>query len=67
MFLGEQRELGHCMLDPCPTGFSSFSLGMQLSAAGCTPVSGSQGTKLGLPMGELDAREPKTLQQVSTL
>ncbi|XP_043730906.1 probable histone-lysine N-methyltransferase PRDM7 [Cervus elaphus] len=38
VFLGEQRGLGHSMLDPCPTGFSSFSLGMQLSPAGCPPV-----------------------------
>ena len=49
------------MLDPCPTGFSSFSLGMQLSPPGCLPLMGSQGTKLGLAIGELDAREPKTL------
>ena len=67
MFLGEQRGLGHCMLDPCATGFSSFSLGMQLSPAGCLPVRSSLGTKLGLVMGELDAGEPKTLQQVSAL
>ena len=67
MFLGEQRGLGHCMLDPCPSGFSSFSLGMQLSPAGCPPVRSSQDTKLGLVMRELDAREPKTLQQVSAL
>ena len=59
VFLGEQ--------DPCPTGFSSFSLGMQLSPPGCLPVRGVQGIKLGLAMGELDAREPKTLQQVSAL
>ncbi|XP_043745005.1 histone-lysine N-methyltransferase PRDM9-like [Cervus elaphus] len=64
VFLGEQRGLGHCMLDPCPTGFSFFSLGMQLSPAGCPPVRGPQGTKLGLAMGELDARELETLQQV---
>ena len=64
VFLGEQRGLGHSMLDPCPTG---FSLGMQLSPAGCLPARGSQGTKLGFAMGELDAREPKTLQQVSAL
>ena len=55
------------MLDPCPTGFSSFSLGMQLSPAGCPPVRGPQDTKLGLATGELDAREPETLQQVSAL
>ena len=67
MFLGEQRGLGHCMLDPCTTGFSSFSLGMQLSPAGCPPVRGPQDTKLGLAMGELDTREPETLQQVSAL
>ena len=67
VFLGEQRDFGHCMLDPCPTGFSSFSLGMQLSPAGCPPVRGPQDTKLGLAMGELDAREPETLQQVSAL
>ena len=67
MFLGEQRGLAHCMLDPCPTGFSSFSLGMQLSPAGCLPVRSSLGTKLGLAMGELDAREPETLQQVSAV
>ena len=67
VFLGELRGLGHCMLDPYPTGFSSFSLGMQLSPAGCPPVRGSQDTKLGLVMGELDAREPKTMQQVSAL
>ena len=66
-FLGEQRDSGHCMLDPCQTGFSSFSLGMQLSPAGCPPVRGSQDTKLGLVMGELDARESETLQQVSAL
>ena len=36
VFLGEQRGLGHSMLDPCPTG---FSLGMQLSPAGCLPIS----------------------------
>ena len=64
MFLGEQRGLGHCMLCPCPTSFSSSSLGMQLSPAGCLPVRVSQGTKLWLAMGELDAREPETLQQV---
>ncbi|XP_060983777.1 histone-lysine N-methyltransferase PRDM9-like, partial [Dama dama] len=63
VFLGEQRGLGHSMLYPCPTGFSSFSLGMQLSPAGCPPVRGSQDTKLGLAMGELDAREPDTMQQ----
>ena len=57
VFLGEQRGLGHSMLDPCPTGFSSFSLGMQLSPPGCLPARGSQDTKLGLAMGELDARD----------
>ena len=57
--MGEQRGLGHSMLDPCPIGFSSFSLGMQFSPIGCLPVRGSQDTKLGLAMGELDAREPK--------
>ncbi|XP_060993720.1 histone-lysine N-methyltransferase PRDM9-like [Dama dama] len=31
VFLGQQTGLGHSMLDPCPTGFSSFLLGMQLS------------------------------------
>ena len=67
VFLGEQRGLGHCMLDPCPTGFSSFLLGMQLSPPRCLPVRGSQGTKLGLAMGELNAREPESLQQVSAL
>ena len=67
VFLGEQRGLGHSMLDPCPTGFSSFSLGMQLLPPGCLPVRGSQDTKLGLVMGELDAREPETLPQVSAL
>ena len=51
MFLGELRGLGHCMLDPYPTSFSSFSLGMQLTPAGCPPVRGSQDTKLGLEMG----------------
>ena len=51
VFLGELRGLGHCMLEPYPTGFSSFSLGMQLSPAGCPPVRGSQDTKLGLEMG----------------
>ena len=64
---GEQRGLGHSMLYPCPTGSSSFSLGMQLSPPGCLPVRGSQDTKLGLVMDELDAREPETLQQVSAL
>ncbi|XP_065775597.1 histone-lysine N-methyltransferase PRDM9-like [Muntiacus reevesi] len=59
VFLGEQRGLGHSMLDPCPTGFSSFSLGMQLSPPGSPPVRGSQDTKLGLAMGKLDAREPE--------
>ena len=67
VFLGEQRGLGHCILDPCPTSFPSFSLGMQLSPARCPPVRASQDTKLGLAMGELDAREPETLQQVSAL
>ena len=67
VFLGEQRGLGHSMLDPCPTGFSSFSLGMQLSPPGYLPVRGSQDTKLGLTKGELDAREPKTLPQGSAL
>ena len=67
MFLGEQRGLGHSILDPCPTSFSSFSLGMQLSPPGCLPVRGSQDTKLGLVMGELNAREPEILQQVSAL
>ena len=59
VFLGEQY--------PCPTGYSSFSLGMQLSPPRCLPVRGSQGTKLGLAMGELDAKEPETPQQVSAL
>lgn len=59
VFLGEQRSLGHCMLDPCPTGFSSFSLGMRLSPPGCLPARGSQDTKLGLTKGELDARDPR--------
>ena len=67
VFLGKQRGLGHCMLDPCPTGFSSFSLDMQLSPSGCLPARGSQDTKLALAMDELDAREPETLQQVSAL
>ena len=67
MFLGEQRGLGHYMLDPCTTGFSSYSLGMQLSPAGCLPVRSSLGTKLGLAMVDLDARESETLQQVSAL
>ena len=67
VFLGEQRGLGHSMLDPCPIGFSSFSLGMQFSPIGCLPVRGSQDTKLGLVMGELNAREPEILQQVSAL
>ncbi|CAM9115198.1 unnamed protein product, partial [Rangifer tarandus platyrhynchus] len=67
VFLGKQRGLGHSMLDPFPTGFSSFLLSMQLSPPGCLPLRGSQGTKLRLVMGELDAREPETLQQVSAL
>ena len=67
VFLGEQRGLGHSILDPCLIGFSSFSLGMQLSPTGCLPVRGSQDTKLGLAMCELDAREPENLQQVSAL
>ena len=67
VFLGEQRGLGYCMLDPCPTGFSSFSLGMQFSPPGCLLVRSSQDTKLGLAMDELDAWEPETLQQVSAL
>ena len=67
VFLEEQRDVGNCMLDPYPTSFSSFSLGMQLLPPGCLPARGSQGTKLGLAMGELDAREPETLQQVRAL
>ena len=59
VFLGEQRGFGHSTLDPCPTGFSSLSLGMQLSPPGCLPARGSQDTKLGLAMGELDARDPR--------
>ena len=55
------------MLDPCPTSSSFFSLGMQLLPPGCLPARGSQGSKLGLAIGELDAREPETLQQVSAL
>ncbi|XP_060993713.1 histone-lysine N-methyltransferase PRDM7-like [Dama dama] len=47
------------MLDPCPTVFSSFLLGMQLSPAACPPVRDSQDAKLCLSMGELDARNPR--------
>ncbi|CAN0149046.1 unnamed protein product, partial [Rangifer tarandus platyrhynchus] len=38
-----------------------------LSPPRCPPVRGFQGIKLGLAMGELDAKELKTLQQVEVL
>ncbi|KAM9769030.1 histone-lysine N-methyltransferase PRDM9-like [Dama dama] len=44
---------------------------LHVALLGCrgsgTLVPGSQDTKLGLAVGELDAREPETLQQVSAL
>lgn len=41
---GDQRGLGHLVLDLCPTCFSSFSLSVQLSTPGCLPARGSQVT-----------------------
>ncbi|KAM9683378.1 histone-lysine N-methyltransferase PRDM7-like [Dama dama] len=59
-----QPRLRAALLGCLGSGTLGESLGMQLSRAGCPPVRGSQDTKLGLAMGELDAREPETLQQL---
>ena len=41
VFSGNQRDLGHSKLEPCPACFS-FLLGVQFSTSGCLPVRGSQ-------------------------